>query len=197
MAVRALPQTCLSTQRHDDRVLDVVLHYFGCLEASEHETYFASLPPKSQRRIVEEKARIQRLRSHFDARPKTETGVLLKKFKGTLSDWRKLNLRREPEPETSQILDVLPDPSVDGDIKASMIYFKDSRPFDVPGVDNTFPDQNIPVKELLCDDEESNPLMQSCEEGIFRYFHLPANNMIWVEVSSGGFALVLSCARLN
>lgn len=196
MAVRALPQTCLSTQRHDDRVLDVTLHYFGCLKASEHETYFASLPPKSQRRIVEEKARIQRLRSHFDARPKTETGVLLKKFKGTLSDWRKLNLRREPEPETSQILDVLPDPSVDGDIKASMIYFKDSRPFDVPGVDNTFPDQNIPVKELLCDDEESNPLMQSCEEGMFRYFHLPANNMIWVEVSSGGFALVLSCARL-
>jgi hypothetical protein len=36
---------------------------------------------------------------------------------------------------------------------------------------------------LLCDEGEINPLMQPCGDDIIRYFHLPANNMIWVEVS--------------
>jgi hypothetical protein len=182
MATRALPQTCLSTERHDDRVLDVTLHYFGCLKASEHEAYFASLPQKSKHRIVEEKLRIRRLRTHFEARPKTEKGVPLKKFKSSLSDWRKLNLRQEPEQERSQPLDSLPDMSVDCDIKASIIYFKNSRPYDVPGVDNNFPNQKISVKDLLSD-EEDNPLMRECEDDTIRYFHFPANNMIWVEAS--------------
>jgi len=182
LATHALPQTCLSTEKHDDRVLDVTLHYFGCLKASEHEAYFTSLPQKSKRRIVEEKLRIRRLRTHFEARPKTENGVALKKFENSLSDWRKLNLRRDPEPERSQRLEDPPDRSVDYDIKASMIYFKNSTPFDVPGVDNTFPNQKISVKDLLCD-EENNPLMQSCDDDMIRYFHFPANNMIWVEVS--------------
>jgi hypothetical protein len=182
LATHALPQTCLSTEKHDDRVLDVTLHYFGCLKASEHEVYFTSLPQKSKRRIVEEKLRIRRLRTHFEARPKTENGVALKKFENSLSDWRKLNLRRDPEPERSQRLEDPSDRSVDYDIKASMIYFKNSRPFDVPGVDNNFPNQKISVKDLLCD-EEDNPLMQSCDDDMIRYFHFPANNMIWVEVS--------------
>jgi len=183
MAALALPQTCLSTERHDDHVLDVTLHYFGCLKAVEHESYFASLPQKSKRRIVEEKLRIRQLRTHFEARPKTETGVVLKKFKNSLSDWRKLNLRRDPGPERSQPLDVFPDGSVNHDIKASIIYFKNSRPFDMPGVDNTFPNQKISIHDLLCDEGEINPLMQPCGDDIIRYFHLPANNMIWVEVS--------------
>jgi hypothetical protein len=185
MATRALPSTCLSTERHDDRVLDVTLHYFGCLKASEHETYFASLPQKSKRRIVEEKLRVRRLRTHFEARPKTEKGAALKKFKSSLSEWRKLNLRGDPEPERSQPLDGLQDASVDYDIKASMIYFKNSRPFDVPGVDNNFPNQKISVSELLCDEEENNPLMQPCDGDTIRYFHFPANNMIWIEVGMG------------
>jgi hypothetical protein len=108
--------------------------------------------------------------------------VALKKFESSLSDWRKLNLRRDPEPERSQRLEDPPDRSVDYDIKASMIYFKNSRPFDVPGVDHNFPNQKISVKDLLCD-EEDNPLMQSCDDDMIRYFHFPANNMIWVEVS--------------
>jgi hypothetical protein len=184
MATQARPQTCLSIERHDDRVLDVTLHYFGCLKASEHEAYFASLPQKSKHRIVEEKLRIRRLRTHFEARPKTENGVALKKFKSSLSDWRKLNLRRDPEPERSQPLDGFPDTSVDNDIKASMIYFKNSRPFDIPGVNNHFPNQKISVKDLLSDGEGNNPLMQPCEDGMIRYFHFPANNMIWVEASA-------------
>jgi hypothetical protein len=183
MATRAFPSTCLSTERHDNRVLDVTLHYFGCLKASEHEAYFASLPQKSKRRIVEEKLRIRCLRTHFEARPKTEKGATLKKFKSSLSEWRKLNLRGDPEPERSQPLDGVQDVSVDYDIKASMIYFKNSRPFDVPGVDSNFPNQKIAVSELLCDEEENNPLMRPCDDDTIRYFHFPANNMIWIEVS--------------
>lgn len=193
MAVRALPKTCLSTEWHDDCVLDVALHYFGCLKASEHEAYFASLPQKSKRRIVEEKLRVRRFRSHYEARPKTETGGVLKKFKSSLSHWRRLNLRQEPEPERPELLEALPEDSVDYDIKASIIYFKYSQPFDVPGVDNTFPNQKISVKDLLCDEEEINPLMQPCDDDTIRYFHLPANNMIWVEVRVDFPSALASC----
>jgi len=82
------------------------------------------------------------------------------------------------------------DDSVDWDVKAAMIYFKDSRPYDVPDVDNCFPNQKISIKDLLADNEESNPLMQPCEDDMIRYFHLPANNMIWVEVSTAKVILI-------
>src|SRR6187402_806164 len=91
------PQTCLSTEQHHDRVLDVTLHYFGCLRASEHQNFFASLPPKSKRRIVDEKQRVRRLRSHFEARPNIEGGEAVKNVRSSLSHWRKLHLRRDPD----------------------------------------------------------------------------------------------------
>lgn len=64
---------------------------------------------------------------------------------------------------------------------ASMIYFRKGRPENVPGHERLWPNQEISVKELLEDREESNPLMQKCEDGVIRYFHFPANNMAWVE----------------
>lgn len=187
MAHPPLPQTCLSTERHDDRVLDVTLHYFGCLKASEHEAYFASLPKRSKQRIVDEKLRVRRLRQHYEARAKTEAAGALKRFKSSFSDWRRLNLRQEPEPYDPYRQEVIPETSVDNDIKASVIYFKNSRPYNVPGLDNVFPNQKISISDLLSDEEESNPLMQPCEEDTIRYFHLPANNMIWVEVNTNIF----------
>ncbi len=185
MANQLLPHECLSKEPHDDRVLDVTLHYFGCLEASRREKYFASLPPKSQKRLRDEQLRVRKIRSHFDAHPKTEGWKSLNEFRTNMGIWRRLNRRREPVEERflSPQGNRVEDEEVENDIKASMIYFNDSRPYDVPGFDNTFPNQKILVKDLLADDEILNPLMQACGDKMIRYFHLPANNMVWIEVS--------------
>jgi len=69
-------------------------------------------------------------------------------------------------------------------IKASMIFFKDSKPYKHPLSEDEFPDQKIPLRDLVYEkDDTKNPLMQPCDKDMIRYFHLPANNMEWVEVS--------------
>jgi hypothetical protein len=49
-------------------------------------------------------------------------------------------------------------------------------------VEGQFPNQKIPVHIILSDIED-NPLREQCKSGTFRYFHLPTNNMAWIEVS--------------
>lgn len=188
MRDRALPRTCLSKTPHNDRVLDVTLHYFGCLKDSEKPAYFAGLPPKSKKRIQQEKRRIARQRAHYETQstsetgePISEAGATLKKFKESLQEYWKQHARCDPFEGQPRPVDVVPDHGVDAEVKAAMIYFKDGRPYTVPGINNEFPNQKIPVKNLLAE-EEGNPLMKSYPENMIRYFHLPANNMIWVEV---------------
>jgi hypothetical protein len=38
-----------------------------------------------------------------------------------------------------------------------------------------------PVHDILYN-KEDNPLTEKCEKNTIRYFHFPANNMLWVEV---------------
>jgi hypothetical protein len=158
------------------------------LKDSEKPTYFAGLPPKSKRRIQQEKRRIERQRAYYETQSTSETeehisetGATLKKFKESLQAYRKQHGRRDPFDGQPRPLDVVPDHGVDAEVKAAMIYFKDGRPYTVPGTNNDFPNQKIPVKNLLAG-EEGNPLMKPCPDNMIRYFHLPANNMIWVEV---------------
>jgi hypothetical protein len=48
-----------------------------------------------------------------------------------------------------------------------------------------FPNQRIPLKDLLYNkDCQSNPLVERCRKGTVRYFHLPGNDMEWIEVTS-------------
>lgn len=49
-------------------------------------------------------------------------------------------------------------------------------------VEGKFPNQKVPLQILLSDTED-NPLKEPNDPGKFRYFHLPTNNMAWVEVS--------------
>jgi hypothetical protein len=49
-------------------------------------------------------------------------------------------------------------------------------------VEGQFPNQKVPVHILLSDIKD-NPLKEECKQGTFRYFHLPTNNMAWIEVS--------------
>lgn len=183
MMVNAKPNTCLSTQPHDDRVLDVSLHYFGCLKVKDQTQYFAGLPSKSQRRIQKVEYRIAQLRALYQSRTTSYHGKLLKSFKEKLYEWHSFDPRHSPLLGSPWPLRSGPEESPEEDLNASVLYFKDSRPYDMPGIDNQFPHQKISVQELLSD-SHSNPIMKRCPENMIRYFHLPANNMVWIEVST-------------
>jgi hypothetical protein len=117
----------------------------------------------------------------LECQPETKAGDLLKVFNESMKEWRKvaerpIQPRRPPSPSRHT--------DIDDEIKAPVIFFKNSRPHNIPGVENIFPNQKVPISTLLAEDEDSNPLMQPCEDEMIRYFHFPANNMIWVEVST-------------
>jgi hypothetical protein len=120
------------------------------------------------------------LAAYYNSHQQTDGGIAKRKFKESLWAWRGYEF--SPEPEEKVVLGA--EESVDANMKASMIYFKNSRPYTVPGVENEFPNQKISVKELLVDDAEKNPLMWGSGEDEVRYFHFPANNMVWIEVST-------------
>lgn len=186
MANHVGPQTCLSTNEHSNRVLDETQHYFACLKEGPRRSFFNGLPKESQRRIRREGLRIEQMRAgleyEMECQPMTKAGALLKGLKKSLREWHAIHGRTTPEAPRTPGLRHGHD-STDDEIMAPMIFFEDSRPYEIPGVDNKFPNQEISIKRLLADDRDANPLMQPCEENMIRYFHLPANNMIWVEVS--------------
>jgi hypothetical protein len=74
--------------------------------------------------------------------------------------------------------------SQDVDIYAQVMFFKNSAPHTIDDfLPEEFPDQKMPLKRLLYDENpEGNPLLRPCSEDMIRYFHVPANDMKWVEV---------------
>lgn len=192
MPNRVLPPMCLSTEEHGNRILDNTKHYFGCLKESARHQFYNDLPEESQQLICLEKLRVERLRSRLESQPETKAGILLDCLKRSINEWRVARGRNPVETSDSPRPLRDSDGGINGEIKASMIFFKNSRPYDIPGVDRTFPNQKIPIKKLLTDDPYSNPLMQPCDNSMIQYFHLPANNMIWVEVGCEYFPHELS-----
>jgi hypothetical protein len=67
-------------------------------------------------------------------------------------------------------------------VQAGVVYFKDGEPYSHPKLHGSFPDQSTPLVDLLAKDGDKSMLMEPCEEGVLRWFHIPANNMSWVEV---------------
>lgn len=66
-------------------------------------------------------------------------------------------------------------------LHAGAVFFKDGFPHSHSKLEGTFPHQNMPLVDLLSKDKDRNVLMEECDEGIIRWFHIPANNMAWVE----------------
>jgi hypothetical protein len=174
--------TCPSVCEHGNRVLDVVLHYFACLRDSEKAVYFAKLPEVSQNRIIKEQDRARKIAASFEKNPNAPGGILQRKFRRSLRGWRGDQDHGKTQHDDGRLSSFTGDDDVESDIQAPLIFFKNSRPYDSPAFPNQFPDQKMPLKDLLVDDPETNPLMQSCDVDLIRYFHLPANNMRWVEV---------------
>jgi hypothetical protein len=67
-------------------------------------------------------------------------------------------------------------------MEANMMFWKDSQPHTLAGHPEKFPNQKIPINDLLYIRSSENLLMKTCEDRMVRYFHLPANNVSWAEV---------------
>lgn len=68
-------------------------------------------------------------------------------------------------------------------VNAGVVYFQNGLPSSHPKAAGTFPSQTVPVVELLSPEAGKSLLMEPCKDGMIRWFHLPANNMAWVEAS--------------
>ncbi|KAI0006431.1 hypothetical protein F4779DRAFT_23047 [Xylariaceae sp. FL0662B] len=179
----AYPRSCLSSGAHDDDISDESLHYTGCLRISKRERYLSTLPKCSQQRLRQEANQTEQLRVMLEALPEDDdAGAKARKLRLLVDQYRLCKNRHfhSAQNSSTSTLVSLQREDVDSLIQAPVIYFKDGKPYDCPRLDGCFPDQALSIKELLADDQDMNPLMQD-NENMVRYFHLPANNMLWVE----------------
>ncbi|KAL2168027.1 hypothetical protein VTG60DRAFT_503 [Thermothelomyces hinnuleus] len=185
-----LPPTCLRIGGNH-RSSDAVIHYNGCLPETERQQFRDSLDPENQQRIGRADAKIADLRSRLETVDHASTaGSRLRDFKRAMAEWRAATGRSHvpaalspgySQSQTSRNAALGASRGVDGYIKASVMYFKDGQPYDLPGLPKSFPKQKVPVADLLSEDAAKNPIMQPVEDGILRYFHLAANNLTWIE----------------
>jgi len=193
-------EKCRSGLHHDTSVEGGLLHYLGCLPFNERKQFFLTLPPdqeKLKNSILEEEARIHKLRIILEGDQDSRDGKLLSSFKTALATRFKAQGRQyvpplprttsQREPQNTKITSPESPTSMIGDLddlNANVIYFKNHEPYDHPDFkgSGTFPNQKIPLSLLLKKDPKRNPLMWKCEENMIRYFHVPANNMAWIEV---------------
>lgn len=181
---------CKSGLHHEWGIDDGVLHYIGCLRFDEREIFLDALPDddKLKKAIIEEEKRIQGLRRVFEHEAHdSENGKLLENFKDALVQVFPAHVSPPPSSFSIQSNTIDMNQNGDevalGDLNANIMYFKNNRPYDHPKFPGTFPNQKVSLSLLLEKNVERNPLMWRCEPDMIRYFHVPANNMSWMEVS--------------
>ncbi|KAI0891067.1 hypothetical protein F4806DRAFT_336737 [Annulohypoxylon nitens] len=173
------PRACLSSVPHDEYISDEYLHYTGCVKISEREGYLDTLSTNSQQHILGEIQRTRQLRARLETSNDNTTSYQLRQL---LNRYRKCMGMALPV-EVDHADSTLEPQYVDADslAQAPVIFFKGGKPHNIPRINDCFPNQKISVRELLTGTSAArNPLMQHDEDTI-RYFHLPANNMDWVE----------------
>ncbi|KAK1749788.1 magnesium transport protein cora [Echria macrotheca] len=182
------PATCISGKPHDHHVSDVTIHYNGCLRASKRDKFFQSLSPESRARIIRDNEKIAELRHRLEtAQCDSTAAARLRTFKQAMTQWSAavgrpyVSYAFDDSRRPSGMVGYASEDLVNEYIKAPVYCFQNGRPVDMPGVPGRFPSQKVTVADLLSDDETRNPLMQPVDDDVVRYFHLPANNMMWVE----------------
>jgi len=183
--------TCLSVTPHDNNILDVCLHYFGCLRIGERSNYFNGLSHEDRRLILDRERRIQKVKDYVKQDP-TRIPVV-NDLAESLHEFRSLNLPTKPRPirQTSNVPGSgLDHQSCDG-MSARIVLFKDGKPYEDPRFPQQWPDQKLPLRELLYDKSPSNPLAEARthKNDMIQWFHLPANDMGWIEVCGPLFPL--------
>ncbi|KAM7205840.1 hypothetical protein V8F33_000670 [Rhypophila sp. PSN 637] len=185
---------------------DHLIHYTKCLEFWERSEYLwsASISTELRRRIESELRRIQFLRKTIEADEDDKFLVgrvvysheVWKKdtiFKNNIESvrkWRKdqhkINGRSEPGFAMGDQHEKGTEYDPDIDFNAYTISYHDSEPvdsFEDERFQGSFPNQKINMVELLRKTNENfkNPLTVAGQGQNINYFHLPANNMKWVE----------------
>ena len=200
------PVTCLTRNFHSF-IKDPILHYSGCLDEGSRRSYLESLEEDEKALIQEAEQRRDRIL--FNLRNEPEAKERIDALSGLMCEFRKLCRQKKQvdKAQKSRSLTYTPvshtldstRPSIitsteaigsdvvgtleDG-FDSSVVYFKDGQPYSDPELPGEFPRQHISLSALLFKRGKSNPLMGQCKEGMIRWFHIPANNMQWVEVSS-------------
>lgn len=138
----------------------------------------------NQKKNLEE-LQVRRERKRKDC--ESETG--LKTFENeqrileTITKWDPKPQKMEYETESS----VERKNGLDYGLKASIMHFKRGRGGHIGHthkhhmVNGEFPDQKIPIEHLLSN-RADNPIRERFKDDTYRYFHLPTNNMAWIEV---------------
>ncbi|KAK0732283.1 hypothetical protein B0H67DRAFT_655694 [Lasiosphaeris hirsuta] len=201
------PSTCLSNKPHDGRVSDVTVHFNGCLRVSRQKRFFDSLAPESQQRILRDNEKTAELRRRLEtAQCDSTAAARLRDLKQAMAQWCATTGRPHASYAPSSVSPDSRRPSgmtagghagsrpgsgfgfgfgsedlVNDHIKVPVVYFQHGSPHQAAGIPGRFPNQKVTVGDLLSGDEQRNPLLQACGDGTVRYFHLPANNMAWVE----------------
>lgn len=189
------PATCLSSKGHDGEVRDVLLHYFGCLRQDKRKAFYDSLDAHHQLRIRDELRRIREHRALFEARDDGLVTLLTASLSSLRQSARYKKLKQPGpanDPFEGQLEAQAPRTANRHGLNANMILFEDSKRYTDRDYPDEFPNQKIPIEELLDENNSANPLMKPCPKNRIRYFHLPANNMSWVEVSNGSRANFVS-----
>jgi hypothetical protein len=144
-------------------------------EAKENQdTYLRDL---EKRRLIYERA-------HWDPLEKRARCIEMLKNEErilkAISKWPSCDALTTLQPPTQSKVEL------DYGLKARMIYLNTggvghTHGFRHPAATGKYPNQKIPLDCLLADTDD-NPLKEPAKPGLIRYFHLPANNMAWVEV---------------
>lgn len=133
--------SCLSAEPHDAR--DNLLHYLGCAEFCERQTFFNSLKLEDQKRINGEVRRIVRLRRALKIERDDSVSSLVRNLEGSMAAWREprenkgIDAVREWRSGRGLPNDVTQDfphegeatgsYDADSDVKAYLIRYKDGK----------------------------------------------------------------------
>ncbi|KAI1177852.1 hypothetical protein F4777DRAFT_166920 [Nemania sp. FL0916] len=220
--------SCLSVDPHDDNITDPVLHYFGCLEASERSSFFDPAAPYwagevekrmkagSTRHLAESEISIKiktwetrcsdeihRLSQMLSAIADNPTqSHLLRNVAKSRDAWRASRdygsgiqrvrkWRAGRGMKNGVFTEPLPVPTGDvynpDRLRISIMAFRRGTAHDLDHfhVTRTFPNQNIAANDLLRPGaDEDFGLLKSIRDSDIpgvTWFHIPANNMTWVE----------------
>jgi hypothetical protein len=211
------PITCLNADAHDhENITDKLIHYVGCIQYCDRESYYENLSEESQLQIKIELRRIDYIRRVIESSDTDKH--LASRIQTSIREWREFaqkevekvaKWRAETKPErkayhhhnpnaSRQMKDIRPeDYDPNKDFNAYYIeYYKSEGKTNKTCRANgqflykgKFPNQKISMHNLLYD-SEVNPLSRdqltkddpdAAPGDRIRYFHLPANNMKWVE----------------
>ncbi|KAH8648301.1 hypothetical protein BGZ60DRAFT_499681 [Tricladium varicosporioides] len=194
-----VPHTCLSDDDHHGKIRHYTSHYFGCLREEGRHAYLTELESSDKTKfngIHERASQIKQLKARV-RRNRTDAAKYMDEIVALSKLFREKKSDRQPDCQlrssTFTAFDLLdkqllvdpdfeagPDATTGYGMETSMLFFKDLKPWDHPAFPKTFPNQKIKIHDLL-ENNPKNPLIEPCEPDMIRYFHLPHNNMSWVE----------------